>query len=42
MNSSPTIFATGSYDCTIKLWDPSTGTCYKTMKHKDSVIHKNF
>lgn len=31
------LFATGGYDHTIKIWQPHTGVCSRSMPHMDSV-----
>lgn len=31
------LFATGGYDHTIKIWQPHTGVCSRSMPHADSV-----
>ena len=34
------LFATGGYDNSINMWQPSTGICSKTFQHSESqVIH---
>lgn len=35
------LLATGGYDHTIKLWQPYTGLCQRTLQHTDSVIFCN-
>lgn len=34
------ILATGSYDHTIKIWAPYSGTSVKTLQHSDSQVNK--
>lgn len=35
--TSEPLLASGSYDHTIKLWQPYSGVCFRTMQHTDSV-----
>ena len=40
VSNDQVIFATGSYDHTIKLWQAHTGICQRTFQHADSVSLK--
>lgn len=33
------LLATAGYDFTVKLWDASAGTCYKTLQHPDKQVN---
>lgn len=35
--ASQVILATAGYDHTIRFWDATTSTCYRTLQHADSV-----
>lgn len=37
INNYQVIFATASYDRTIRFWDADTGGCLKFLQHNDSV-----
>jgi len=36
----PTILATAGYDHTIRLWEVSSGHCYRTLQFQDSAINR--
>lgn len=37
--SSQVILATAGYDHTIKLWEATSGICYRTLQYADSQVH---
>lgn len=36
--SSQVILATAGYDHTIKLWEATSGICYRTLQYADSQV----
>ena len=40
--SSQVILATAGYDHTIKLWEATSGICYRTLQYADSQVSLTF